>query len=1039
MRANATEEVRLRVPQNPVHLFMKKRAFIMALIGVFLSAAQALAQQKTVTGRVTGDDGDPMAGVSVLVKGTRFGTSTNTDGRYSIRAEVGQVLVFRQIGAAAEERTVGASDVINVVLKRVATSLNEVVVTALGETAAKRSLGTSQQTVSGNAIAGAQQDNFINALQGRVAGVQINSTSGVPGSSSQIVIRGVSSISSSNQPLFIVDGLPMDNKTLNTGVLASSYGGSLVSFENRGVDFTNRAADINPEDIESVTILKGPEAAALYGIDAANGAVVITTKRGVTGGSFEYTNSFRLESVRDQPDIQRIFGPADTSDFRFSYWGAPYASGTPLFNNVDGFFQTALTQRHNLAFSGAAPDGHVNYRVTGGLLRQNGVVPNTMYDRINLTGAGQAQATKWMNVDLSSQYSYSTNDQSFKGAGGPLLGLLVWPQTDNASDYLTPSGLRRRVSSTLGPDEEIDNPYFNVRKNEIGGTNNRLILNLGLTFTPFNWGNIKTNLGSDTYLNHSQILRHPESLYGATNNGQIDVADDNTRNLSAQGLLNVNHRMVWNKVGISGLVGGSVRDDKSTVDALYGDDFLEPNFVSVNNAATRTSKTTIAQRRLMSAFGSVTADYNDYLYLTVTGRNDWTSTIPVPRNSFFYPSISSSFVFSDAFPSIKRFMTGKIRAAYAEVGRDASPYAYRPSLVTKTTSYGGYGYDFWGPNRNLRPEFAHSYEFGTELGFLDDRLSLDATVYRKDTKDQIVNNIRGSYGTGFILFNLNGATTRANGLELTLRGIPVQRQNSTWEVVANFDRARAKVLSLPFGVPESYNSDTWLYGNIRNGTMPGLSTMSLTGTFYLRNKNGQLLINPANGLPVRSSTFIDAGYDRQPDWTLGLTNNLTYGKFRFSMLWDFRKGGDILNATEHYLTVRGLSTQTLDRNTPRIIPGVLSDGLENTDHPTPNTIVLIPALNPGYYSSMSEEMFIEKNINWARLRDVTVEYQLPQRFGRTSVFVTGTDLLLFTNYTGMDPIVNGNDAAVGGSGAVGVDYGNFPIPRGLNFGLKTAF
>jgi TonB-linked SusC/RagA family outer membrane protein len=830
----------------------------------------------------------------------------------------------------------------------------------------------------------------------------------------------------------------MDNKTLHTSVLASSFGGSTVSFENRGVDFTNRASDINPEDIESVTILKGPEAAALYGIDAANGAVVITTKRGTAGGSFEYNNSFRIESVRDQPDIQRVYGPADTSNFAFTYWGAPYASNTQFVNNVDGFFQTALTQRHNLAFSGAAPDGHVNYRVTGGLLRQNGVVPNTMYDRINLTGAGQAQATKWMNVDLSTQYSYSTNDQSFKGTGGPLLGLLVWPQTDNAADYLTPAGLRRRVTD-LSPSDEIDNPYFNVQKNQLGSTNNRLILNLGMRFTPFEWGNIKTNLGSDTYTNHTQILRHPESFYGAENVGMIDVADDNTRNLSAQGVLNVNHRLVWNKVGVTGLAGGSVRDDKSAVDAQWGRDFLEPNFVSVNNAGVQTAKSTIAQRRLMSAFGSVTADYNDYLFLTVTGRNDWTSTIPTPRNSFFYPSVSTSFIFSDAFPSLKNVMTGKLRAAYAEVGRDARPYAYRPSLINKTTSYGGYGFDFWGPNRNLRPEFAHSYELGTELGFLKDRLGVDATIYRKDTKDQIVDNVRGSYATGFILFNLNGATTRAEGLELTLRGIPVQRQNATWEVIANFDRARAKVLSLPFGVPESYNSDTWLYGNVRNGTMPGLSTMSLTGFFYLRNKDGKLLISPTSGLPIRSGSFIDAGYDRQPDWTLGLSNNVTYGKFRLSMLWDFRKGGDILNATEHYLTSRGLSQRTLDRETPRIIPGVLSDGLENTDHPTPNNIVIVPALNPGYYSSISEELFIEKDINWARLRDVTVEYQLPQRFGRTSVFVTGTDLLLFTNYTGMDPIVNGNDAAVGGSGAVGIDYGNFPIPRGLNFGLKTAF
>jgi len=220
-----------------------------------------------------------------------------------------------------------------------------------------------------------------------------------------------------------------------------------------------------------------------------------------------------------------------------------------------------------------------------------------------------------------------------------------------------------------------------------------------------------------------------------------------------------------------------------------------------------------------------------------------------------------------------------------------------------------------------------------------------------------------------------------------------------------------------------------------------MSTMALTGNFYQRNQNGQLVISPTTGLPVRvgGAAFVDRGYDRQPDWTLGLTNNLTYKKARLSMLWDFRKGGDVFNATEHLLTVLGLSKRTLDRETPRIVPGVLQDGLENTDHPTPNNIVLTPATTPSYYTSMSEELFIEKDINWARLRDVTLSYMLPERLGRTSLFVTATDLLLFTNYSGLDPIVNGNSAAVGGSGAIGFDFGNFPIPRGFNFGLRTSF
>ncbi len=226
----------------------------------------------------------------------------------------------------------------------------------------------------------------------------------------------------------------------------------------------------------------------------------------------------------------------------------------------------------------------------------------------------------------------------------------------------------------------------------------------------------------------------------------------------------------------------------------------------------------------MSAFGQATFDYKDWLYVNVTGRNDWTSTIPQSRNSFFYPSISGSFIFSDAFPSLQRFARGKLRAAYAEVGKDARPYAYRPALQYKPTSFGGYGYDFWGPNLDLKPEFARSYEFGTELSFLDDRLGLDVTWFRKQTKDQIVNDIRGSYGTGYILFNLNGAVTRNQGWEVTLRGTPVSSSNLTWDVLANFESSRGKTLDLPHALPESYVSDTWLWGNVRNGTAPGLST-----------------------------------------------------------------------------------------------------------------------------------------------------------------------------------------------------------------------
>jgi TonB-linked SusC/RagA family outer membrane protein len=1017
------------------------------LVGAVLSASPLAAQQKTVTGRVTRDGDVPLSGVSVVVRGTSQVVQTSSNGIYTISVRVGQTLQYRLIGYVPKERLVGAANIIDVSLEKSAANLDAMVVTALGQTATKRELGSAQQTVSGAELAQTGRENFINALAGRVAGVDVTSSSGVPGSSSSITIRGVSSISGSNQPLMIVDGLPLDNKTLNTGVLASDAPGSAVAFSNRGIDFTNRAADINPEDIETLVVLKGPEAAALYGIDAANGAIVITTKRGKAGtGGFEYSNWVRLDNTRAQPEIQGIYGPTSQAGATlgsFQYFGAPYAQGTQLFDNVDRFFRTAVSQQHVLTFSGATNDNKVGYRISGNLNRNLGVVPNSELQRINLTGAMNAQVNKYLRADLSMLYVQSSNDQPEKGGNGPLLGLLLWPQTDNASDFLSPAGTRRRITA-LAANSEVDNPYFSVSRNQIGSRTNRIFPNMGLTVTPFSWGYLKTNIGVDNYTNSNQILRHPESSVGFTNNGIMDNAVDVTRNINTQTIFNINRQKIGRGFTVSGLVGHALSDSKSEVNAESGRNFLDPNFVSINNTdiATRFARTTIAQRRLVSAFGQAQLGYDNWAFVTVTGRNDWTSTIPIERNSFFYPSVQSSVILSDAVPAIGKFMTAKLRASYAEVGRDARPYAYRPFLESKTTTGGGYGYGFTGPNLGLKPEFAVSREGGFELSFLNDRISLDATVYRKETKDQIVNDIRGSYGTGFILFNLNGARTRNSGVEVVASGFPIRKTNLSWEVIANYEQARGRVLNLPNALPESYVSDTWLYGNIRNGVAPGLSTRSMTGLFYQRNNQGQLLIDPTTGLPIRSTSFIDAGYDRQPLWTMGVTNNLRYKRASLTMLWDFRRGGDVFNATQHFLTTRGLSMQTLDRDQARIVPGVLRDGRENSATPTPNGIVVIPAVQPAFYTGMSEELFVEKNVNWVRLRDVTLRVEFPGRFvraRRASAFVRGTDLLLFTNYSGLDPIVNGNTAAVGGSGAVGIDFGNFPMPRGLSFGITLGY
>src|SRR6266545_2071772 len=630
---------------------------LLAFLGLVLVAGPAFAQQRTITGKVTSEQGMPLASVSVTVKGMSTATSTNNQGDYSIAAQAGQVLQFRLIGTGLAERPVGTDDVINVQLRRVALDLDAVVVTAFGQNASARPQGTSQPTVPGPALAQTQRPNFFNALAGRVPGVEVTSTSGVPGASSSLVIRGVSSISSSNQPLIIVDGLPMDNRTVNTGVLASDKS-STTAFSNRGVDFTNRAADLNSEDIDVVTVLKGPEAAALYGIDAANGAIIIKTKRGRLGGGMTYSSTMRVERTSATYQLQRVYGPSSLTGGTlgsFQYFGAPYAPGTQFYDNIDGFLRTGFSQKQSLSFSGATADNTINYRLATTLEKENGVVRTSDLNRINVTGASQARINSWLSTDLSMMYTYTNNNQVYKGDIGPLMGLMLWPQNDNAKDFLTPAGTRRRLTA-LAASAELDNPYFNISKNAINAKTNRLLANVGFIITPFSWGNIKTNLGTDSYTNQNLLNRNPESALGYASNGLLDQADVISRNLNALTVLNFNSQPITNSISISGLVGHQVSDNKSTTDAQTGIGFLDPNFVSMNNTSTRSTLTTIEQRRLVSLFGQAVFNYKDFWYLSFTGRNDWTSTIPRPRNSFFYPSVSSSFIFSDAFPSVRRFM-----------------------------------------------------------------------------------------------------------------------------------------------------------------------------------------------------------------------------------------------------------------------------------------------------------------------------------------------------------------------------------------------
>jgi TonB-linked SusC/RagA family outer membrane protein len=1014
------------------------------------------AQSTTVTGTVTAaSDNTPLPGVSVGVKGQPRGTNTDVNGKFSISVAPTDVLVFSFIGMKTLEKTVGTSAVMNVALQANSQDLSEVVVTALGIKQEKKALGYAITEVKGATIAQTQRENFVNGLAGRVAGVEVTTTSGLPGSSSSIMIRGVSSLSGSNQPLYVVDGLPINNNTFNTAGFASSAN-SATSLDNRSTDFTNRGADINPQDIESITILKGPEASALYGIDAASGAIVITTKRGKAGASqIDYSNNFRFDRITKFPKIQQVYdrgagGVTDGTESIVSYFGAPYPEGTQFYDNVDNFFQSALTQRHNLAFSGGSEK--TQFRISGSITDQEGFVPGTDLAKLNLSSAITSELNKYISTDVSFSYTYSDNNSAFKGAGGPLLGLLTWPSNDDASMYLTPTG-ERRVFSTSS--SEVENPFFNINNNLINDVNNRYITNAKIMIDPTSWLKFVGNAGFDFSTGKITMVRHQESNYGKSRGGIFDQSLDNSRNFNLQYYAQLNHSFFGDKFHADLKLGNEVRDQNSYTQAITGERFLAPNLYSIENTdgTTHRGRNRLYQRRLVGAFGNLSLNYSDMLYLNLTGRNDWSSTLPVESRSFFYPSASMSFIFTELepFAGIRNVLSyGKLRGSIAQVGKDASPYSIRAFLEPKATTGGGFGYSFTGPSPNLRPEMTTSYEFGTELKFFNDRLGIDASYFNKKSVDQIVRDMRLSYGTGFVLQAFNAGEMKTEGIELQLNATPVVGNDFQWDVLANFTHLWSELLTLPKGVNEFYMSDTWLYGNVRNGARPGGPLTTFTGFDYERNDKGELLISPTTGYPVRNTSEWVVVGDRQPDFTVGLTNSFRYKNLSLNFLLDFRKGGDIYNGTEHFLTARGLSTRTLDRNEPVVFQGVMKDGLQNTDNPTKNTIVIDPARDANFWSTtygLPEIDFIEKDINWVRLRDITLNYNLTSstllrnaKFIKSgSVFVTATDLFILTNYSGLDPVVNGNSAAVGGSGGAGFDYGNFPMPMGLNIGVNVGF
>lgn len=1027
-----------------------KRKLLLLFVAFIVCITQTFAQQKTITGKVTSaEDGLPIPGATVKIKGTNTAAQTSTEGVYTIKANTGDILQFIYLGMATKEQVVSTSTTINMSLSSDSKNLNEVIVTAQGIERSKRALGYDAQSVSGTDIAGSQRENFINALQGRVAGVTITPTNGTPGASSQIIIRGAVSLDGDNQPLFVIDGLPISNNTFSEYNLVGQ--GSF----NRNNDYSNRGMDINPEEIESVTILKGPEAAALYGTQGASGAVVITTKKAKIGkAAVAYSNTFKFDKAYRFPDVQMVYGGGAGGIFdeeirTRTYFGAQYPERFRRYDNLGSFYQTGFTQRHNASVSGGTEA--LSVRASVGYTKQNGVIEGTDFNNLTARLTGQARISPKLSMNASFSFNSSKTDKTYKGANSPMLSVLTWPVVDDIRNIYTATGGRRTITGSLSG--ELDNPIWAMQNNPNWDKVNRLIGNYGIDYKPLNWLSFSLKAGVDYYTMQGLSAYHPES-YSANFSGNTYVGGGiNTfseNKVLYNGSFIATARKEFGKFKPRLTIGYDVNDDRDQVTAQFGTRFYQANFYSMNNTDPTTQRVqyTDILKRKMGVFAQAELGYDNMLYLTLTGRQDFSSTLSPGDVGFFYPATSLSFVFSELpiFKKLSWLSEGKLRGSWGQGGKD-SRFAYikKTRLIAQTTTGGGFATDVTLGNPDLEAEFTTTTDVGMDLSFLKNRLTTSFSYYFAKSDGQITAP-RLSYATGAILEYINSGVIKNRGFELTIKGTPILKKDFSWDITANVSRQRGEIKSLPGGQTTFYVSDSWLADNVRKQYFVGNSVSALAGTDYLRNKNGDILINPVSGMPIKDTNFTPMG-DAAPDLGIGLNNSFTYKNWNLSFLMDIRKGGDIYNATEAYLYARGMSTLTLDREQPRIIKGVMRDGLENSDNPTPNNIVVIPYITTSYYSTnYNVRDFIEKDINWIRLKEVTLRYNLPKKlfanskvFKNASVYATGTDLLLLTNYKGVDPSVNGLSAASGGTGGTGIDYGSFGLPRTYTFGLSVGF
>lgn len=1046
---------------------MRKAATLVLLLLfshlIYPIAGYAQNTPVTVTGKVTDESGKPLSGASVNVKGTSTSTLTGDDGSYSIKVDDRKsILIFSHIAMATREMPIGNRTAINVSLQPGSEDLEGVVVTALNIKKNPRSLGYSIAQLDGSKINTVQTPNLINALSGKVAGVDVgNIANGVAGTK-RVVIRGATSLTGDNNPLWVIDGIPMNS---------SSLGGLASNTPEGGYDYGDGLTGINPDDIESISVLKGNAAAALYGSRASNGVILVTTKSGKSAGgktNVDFSTSLLVDRLIDISNYQNVYGqssinqlngrelPTSADNARGSdSWGhimdgtpAPQFDGvvrpfSPVKDVYKDFFRTGSTITNTLSLYGS--NANHDYRISVSDLRNTDITPNANYSRSTVNTKTHSKFGK-LDVDLVINYTFDkANNRPYIGGNhdNSMYSLLYLPNSIGL-ESLKPGydSTGREVLYTQG----VSNPYYVINKEKEMDSRNRLMTSATLKYSITDWLYVRGRMTRDYYLSKrmqyipdgnassSFPYNSPSNIGGIFNQRAVESSAN-----EYEIMLGVNPNLKG-KFAVNGFVGGNISSRSSSQLIESGNTFIVPNVYTFNNLKTKLPSTSESRRRTNSLFGSVELSYNKYLYLTVTGRNDWFSTLPLDNNNLFYPAASFSFIFSDALrlPDVISF--GKLRASTAQVSGDTDPYQLDLSYSLDAFLYNNtLPLQLIGtsniPNKKLKPLLSKDYEIGLEMDFLANRIGFEASYYNRQIKDDIVRTAVSST-TGYSTAVLNVGRMKNSGIEILVRATPVRTRYFAWDLTATFTQNKNEVVALgegTKGVPillatsKSGNASVQLTeGDVYGG---------IFGFSYARDSATGQKIYDSRGFPVINSTAKLLGNSTY-DKLFGFSNTFSYKNFSLYVFVDAKFGADIYSETNATAYKNGKHMATLVGREE----GFIAEGMNQAGGK--NSVMVQPDNLSSYYNQIGNisEQFIY-DASFAKLREIALRYRFNNnvlsKIGLTngSISLVARNVALLykdKNLENVDPESN-----IAANNQQGIERMGFPPVR--SFGLTIKF